>query len=69
MKPGPIQIIHGGRAYNASYRVTGDVVSVESAYGSRSADLKGRTDAKAQAEVVLRELVEKWRPAGAKNAQ
>jgi hypothetical protein len=62
--PEPIQIIHGGRAYNACYRVAGGVLSVESAYGSRSADLKGRSDERDQAQAMLRALVEAWQPGG-----
>jgi hypothetical protein len=60
----PLQITYGGRIYNASYRVQGAVVSVESAYGSRSVDLKGRSDAKTLAEAALRDLVEAWRCGG-----
>jgi hypothetical protein len=55
-----VQITYGGRAYNASYRIADGVHSVDSAYGSRSADLKGRSDHKAWAEAVLRQLVEQW---------
>jgi hypothetical protein len=62
-RPEPVQITYGGRAYNASYRVDGGVVSVESAYGSRSAALAA-SEPKAEAEALLRGLVEAWTPGG-----
>ena len=59
----PIQILHHGRRYNGSYRLDGNVVHVESAYGSRAADLGRRSRPQIIAERLMHELVAAWAPA------
>jgi 2,4-dienoyl-CoA reductase-like NADH-dependent reductase (Old Yellow Enzyme family) len=69
----PLQIAHAGRVFNGSYRVEDGCVQVESAYGSRIAEIgPRRSDPRPVAERALRELVEAWsaarRQAGASSA-
>ena len=54
-----IQIQHSGRTYNGAYRVDGGLVCVESAYGSRAADV-GRSDPERVAKRLMLELVKGW---------
>jgi hypothetical protein len=60
----PLQITHGGRKYNGAYRVEDGLVKIESAYGSRAADIgkRGEAGVEALAQALMRQLVEAWRP-------
>ena len=60
----PLQITYGGRRYNGAYRVEDGLVKIESAYGSRAADVgkRGEAGVAALAQTLMRQLVEDWRP-------
>jgi len=59
-----LQIDYAGRKWNGAYRVDGRVVHIESAYGSRAADMGRRTDSAGVAQRAFLEVVKEWRPAG-----
>jgi hypothetical protein len=60
----PLQITYGGRRYNGAYRVEDGLVKIESAYGSRAADVgrRGEGAVEALAQSLMRQLVAAWRP-------
>ena len=60
----PLQITYGGRRYNGAYRIEDGLLKIESAYGSRAADVGRRSEGgvEALAQSLMRQLVEAWRP-------
>lgn len=67
--PGPyghlnaVSIVHAGVRWNGHWRLDGGCVRVESAYGSRAAEV-GRRKPELLAAEVLRQLADTWRARG-----
>jgi len=55
-----LQIDYAGRKWNGTYRVDGRVVHIESAYGSRAADIGRGADPHGAAQRAFLDVVKAW---------